>query len=76
MASKGHRVNVTFTDDEFEVLNFWSKKRGQSLASFVKYLAKDCIDEYEEARLFEIIKEREKGPFITSEEMWASLNTK
>lgn len=70
MVSTNHRVNVTFTDDEFEVLKFWSKKRGQSLASFVRYLARDGIDECEEARLAKIIEERQKGPFISHEEAW------
>lgn len=75
MTAKKHRVNVTFTDDEYEVLSFWSKKRGQSLASLVKFLTKDGIDEYEEARLAKIVEERRKGPFISHEEMWAPLNT-
>lgn len=74
MSSKTHRVNVSFTEDEFQVLDFWSKKKGQSLASLVKYLAKDGIDEYEEARLAKIVEERQKGPFISHEEMWAPLN--
>lgn len=75
MTKKNHRVNVGFTDDEYEMLNFWSKKRGQSLSSFVRYLARDCIDEYEEARLAKIVEERKKGPFISHEEMWKPLTT-
>jgi hypothetical protein len=75
MKPKNHRINVSFSEDEFEILYFWSKKRGQSLASLVKYLAKDGIDEYEEARLAKIVDERKKGPFISHEEMWAPLNT-
>lgn len=70
MDQKKHRVNVTLTHDEYEVLSYWSKKRGQSLASFLRYLAKDGIDECEEARLAKIIEEREKGPFISHEEFW------
>ena len=70
MTKKKHRVNVGFTDDEYEMLNFWSKKRGQSLSSFVRYLARDCIDEYEEARLAKLVEERRKGPFISHEEAW------
>jgi hypothetical protein len=75
MAGKGHRVNVTFTEDEFEILNFWSKKRGQSLASFVKYLAyekpayrsKDFDGSLEkrililEAKMAVLLEEREKN---------------
>ena len=75
MKHKKHRVNVTLTQDEYEILSYWSKKRGQSLASFLHHLAKDGIDECEEARLAKLIEERQKGPFISHEEMWAPLNT-
>ena len=75
MSNRTHRVNVSFTDDEFQILDFWSKKKGQSLASLVRFLAKDGIDECEEARLAKIVAERQKGPFISHEEMWAPLNT-
>lgn len=75
MNQKKHRINVSFSNDEYEILNFWSKKRGQSLASFVRYLAKDGIDEYEEERLSRLLKERENEKTVTSKEMWDSLCT-
>lgn len=70
MTAKTHRINITLSQDEFETLQFWSKKRGQSMSSLYRFMAKDCIDEFEEARLVKIIEERKNDPFISHEEAW------
>lgn len=36
MTHKPHRVNVSFSDEDYALLKYWSRKKGLSLSSFLR----------------------------------------
>ena len=44
MERKTHRINVSFNKKDFKFLDYWSKKKGQSLSSFVRLLVKESFE--------------------------------
>lgn len=82
MPAKNPRINVTFNEDDAEIIQMISKKKKMSASSLVRKVIEDWLEEYEDmllARRAEEIEKRwiENGcKTISHEEMWKRLDSK
>lgn len=44
MTLKKCRINVSFSEKDFEIIDYWSKRQGQSFSSFVRFLVKESLE--------------------------------
>lgn len=80
MNTKKHRINVTLTPDDTEVIHIICKKKNISMSELVRKVVEDWLEDYEDmllARRVEKIEEewiKDGMKTISGEEVWKKLD--
>lgn len=72
MSAKTQRINVTFDEDDLEIIQILSRKKRMSMSGVIKHMVHEWLEEYEDMKLIQRIEKREKkkNKLISHEEFW------
>jgi len=81
MPTHNPRVNVTFSEDDAEVMHLICKKKKISMSALIRTVMEDWLEEYEDMILAKRAEEAEERwekrgrKTISHEELWKKLST-